>query len=66
MTRNRLPALMAFTRHPNGTPAMEGERYVIGAGGIVYELEARAPTTAWSIDAPAMRRIVQSFMQPGG
>ena len=45
---------------------MEGERYVIGTSGIVYELEARAPTAAWSINAPVMRGIVQSFMQPGG
>jgi hypothetical protein len=65
-TVNELPALTAISRHPNATPAVEGERYVIGTGGIVYELEARAPTTAWSTNAPLMRGIVQSFMQPGG
>ena len=61
-----LPALMAVTRHPNSTPVVEGERYVIGTSGVVYELEARAPTSAWSASAPVMRGIVQSFMQPGG
>jgi len=65
-TVDRLPALMAVTHHPRASPVLRGERYVVGTGGVVYELEVRAPRAAWPSVAPAMRAIVQSFMQPGG
>jgi hypothetical protein len=65
-TVDGIPALMAAVHDPNATPASEGERYVFGESGIVYDLEVRAPATTWPTDAPVLRGIVQSFTLPGG